>query len=117
MTLGAAIGVLAAGIVHAGPFSGQHVTVDQESQSMEGTETSKAAIVTTAPVDSGSAVPAASSVREYSVKSGDYLSGIARRLLGDPARYQEIIRLNVDRYPSLAKNPNLILVGWKIRVK
>lgn len=116
MTLGAAIGVLAAGIVHAGPFSGQHVTVDQESQSMEGTETSKAAIVTTAPVDSDSAVPAASSVREYSVKSGDYLSGIARRLLGDPARYQEIVRLNVDRYPSLAKNPNLILVGWKLRL-
>lgn len=116
MTIGAAIGVFAAGLVHAGPFSGQPVIVDQETPSTEGTETSEAAIVTTVSVESGSAVSAVSPAREYSVISGDYLSDIARRLLGDPARYQEIVRLNVDRYPSLAKNPNLILVGWQLRL-
>lgn len=116
MTIGAAIGVLATSLVHAGPFSGQPVTVDQALPSAEETDSSEAAVVTTISAEASSAGPAVSSARDYTVKSGDYLSGIARRLLGDPARYQEIVRLNVDRYPSLAKNPNLILVGWQLRL-
>jgi hypothetical protein len=54
--------------------------------------------------------------RFYSVKRGDTLCEIARRLLGDPRRYREIVRLNAARYPSLVKNPNLIFVGWELQI-
>lgn len=116
MSFGTVVGLLAACVVHAGPFSGSSVTVDQEAPTNdEFTVPAETAVVssdnTGVPV-AGSSTPAT----EYTVKSGDYLSGIARRLLGNPARYQEIVRLNVDRYPSLAKNPNLILVGWQLRL-
>jgi len=50
----------------------------------------------------------------YRVKSGDFLSQIARETLGDPKKFWEIIELNSERYPSLRKNPNLILVGREL---
>ena len=45
---------------------------------------------------------------DYTVVSGDYLSAIAARYLGDGDRWPEIVELNKDKYPSLSSNPNLI---------
>ncbi len=116
MSFGTVVGLLAACVVHAGPFSGRSVTVDQDaSVNDESAAPAEAAVVSSEDTAAPTAIPSAPAT-EYTVTSGDYLSGIARRLLGDPARYQEIVRLNVDRYPSLAKNPNLILVGWQLRL-
>ena len=57
-----------------------------------------------------------SSTSEYTVVAGDCLSAIAGRLLGDMSRWPEIVELNKDKYPSLASNPNLILVGWNLTI-
>ena len=57
-----------------------------------------------------------SKTSEYTVASGDCLSAIAGRLLGDMSRWPEIVELNKDKYPSLASNPNLILVGWNLTI-
>ena len=46
----------------------------------------------------------------YTVKSGDTLSGIAKKY---GTTVSAIQKLN----PTLIKNVNLILTGWKIRVK
>ena len=32
------------------------------------------------------------------------------------SRWPEIVELNKDKYPSLASNPNLILVGWNLTI-
>lgn len=50
----------------------------------------------------------------YQVKSGDFLTKIARERLGDPGRFKDIIELNKDKYPSLVKNPDLIYPGWTL---
>lgn len=52
----------------------------------------------------------------YTVVRGDSLSQIAKRFLGDPSRYMEIVELNKSRYPSLPKNPNLIYPGWVLLI-
>ena len=49
---------------------------------------------------------------DYTVVSGDYLSSIAARYLGDADRWPEIVELNKNKYPSLSSNPNLIYPGW-----
>ncbi len=54
--------------------------------------------------------------REYTVKSGDSLTLIAKRELGQAGRFTEIAILNYDRYPSLKTNANLIQVGWRLRL-
>jgi LysM repeat protein len=48
----------------------------------------------------------------YTVKSGDNLSAIAKRLLGDSKRYAEIYALNSDKI----KNPNLIYPGQVLKI-
>jgi hypothetical protein len=53
---------------------------------------------------------------EVTVVRGDTLSGLAKRLLGDPWRWRDLVEWNCDRYPSLLKNPDLILVAWKLRL-
>lgn len=50
----------------------------------------------------------------YQVKSGDYLTKIARERLGSSARFKDIVELNKDKYPSLLKNPDLIYPGWTL---
>lgn len=50
----------------------------------------------------------------YTVVSGDTLWGIAKRFLGVGNRYWDIVEANKDRYPSIAKNPNLIFPGWNL---
>ena len=54
--------------------------------------------------------------REYVVKGGDTLTKIAKVELGQAGRFTEIATMNYDRYPSLKNNPNLIQVGWKLRL-
>ncbi len=49
---------------------------------------------------------------EYTVQPGDYLIAIASSQMGDGSRWQEIVELNKDKYPSLLTNPNLIYSGW-----
>jgi LysM repeat protein len=46
----------------------------------------------------------------YTVKSGDTLSGIARKYGTSVSSIQQL-------NPTLIKNVNLIITGWKIRVK
>lgn len=109
-------GVLGMGVAHADPFSGQQVTLEQELPAAAESAGSDVAAAVTVPDGANSASPQSASDQEYRVKSGDTLCEIAKRLLGDPRRYMEIVRLNAARYPSLVKNPNLILVGWALRL-
>lgn len=53
---------------------------------------------------------------DYQVIKGNTLSGIARRFLGSARRWRDLVEWNMDRYPSLLKNPDLILIGWKLRL-
>ena len=46
----------------------------------------------------------------YTVKPGDNLSKVAREILGDPSRYQEIMSLNG------MSSPNQIKVGQKLKI-
>lgn len=50
------------------------------------------------------------------VVRGNTLSGLAKKLLGDAGRWRDLVEWNLDRYPSLLKNPDLILVGWQLRM-
>lgn len=51
-------------------------------------------------------------VTEYTVKRGDCLWNIAKKYLGDGARYKEIYELNREKI----RNPNLIQVGEVLRL-
>ena len=46
----------------------------------------------------------------YTVKSGDCLWNIAKKLLGDGTRWKEIYELNTDKI----ENPNLIYPGQQL---
>jgi hypothetical protein len=48
----------------------------------------------------------------YEVQSGDTLSKIAKRFLGDANRYQAIFELNTDQL----KDPNVIRPGQKLKI-
>jgi len=48
----------------------------------------------------------------HEVVKGDTLSKIAARYYGDPSLYPKIFEANRDRI----KNPDLIQVGWKLRI-
>jgi len=48
----------------------------------------------------------------YIVRTGDTLSAIAQRILGNGNRWPEIQALNRDR----VKDPNLILPGWELKL-
>ncbi len=48
----------------------------------------------------------------YEVKSGDTLSKIAKRFLGDANRYQAIFEMNKDQL----NDPNMIRVGQKLKI-
>jgi murein DD-endopeptidase MepM/ murein hydrolase activator NlpD len=53
---------------------------------------------------------------KITVVSGDTLWSIAQRLYGDGNKYRDIIEANKDKYPSLLKNPNLIITGWQLEI-
>ena len=50
----------------------------------------------------------------YIVKGGDTLSKIAAKY---KTTWQRLVTLNKGKYPTLAKNPNIIQVSWKLRVR
>ncbi|MDB5095847.1 MAG: putative large rane protein, partial [Cyanobacteria bacterium RYN_339] len=60
--------------------------------------------------------PAPAKTELYTVKADDYLTKIAREHLGDANRWPEIVELNKAKYPSLAKNPDLIYDGWVLQL-
>lgn len=51
--------------------------------------------------------------RTYTVQSGDYLAKIARE---NGTTVTEIVNLNAGTYPRLLSNPNLLYVGWVLRL-
>jgi LysM repeat protein len=68
---------------------------------------------------SASSSAAASTGSTYTVVSGDTLSGIAERALGNGADYPELFKLNKDRAEAGGAkftDPNLINVGWSIEL-
>ncbi len=50
----------------------------------------------------------------YTVRRGDWLSKIARRYR---TSWRRLVTLNRGRYPSLVRNPGLIRIGWRLRIK
>lgn len=49
----------------------------------------------------------------YTVQAGDTVSLIATRF---SLTVEQLIALNVDRYPALARDPSLLQMGWQLRV-
>ena len=78
-------------------FGTKNVTVDPESNTAS----------TQQQREDGDGLPDASS---YTVKSGDCLWNIAKKLLGDGTRWKEIYELNTDKI----ENPNLIYPGQQL---
>jgi len=70
----------------------------------------------TVPAADSTAQAAASGGGKYTVVSGDSLWKIASRYLGNGARYWDLVEANKEKYPSLAKNPNLIYPGWELTI-
>lgn len=62
------------------------------------------------PAGSTANRPATSSQRDYTIKSGDSLSKIAREFYGNADGWQKIYQANKDKI----KDPNLIYPGQKI---
>lgn len=75
------------------------------------TESTFEPVFNTSTTDSGE--ESGSSCKQYTVKSGDNLWGVASELLGDGSKYQEIINQNKEKYPSLESSNNLEL-GWTL---
>jgi len=50
----------------------------------------------------------------YTVKPNDCLTTIATQQLNSFKRYQEIINLNKDKYPSLLTDPGYLKIGWQL---
>ena len=53
------------------------------------------------------------SMRTYTVKSGDTLSGIAESEMGDAKRWPELYAANKD---AVGKNPDLIHPGLELKI-
>jgi len=51
--------------------------------------------------------------KTYTIKKGDSLWSIAAKFFGNGSRYLEIVSLN----SNLIRNPNLIQIGWVLRLR
>ena len=67
---------------------------------------------TTAEINELKNALAESQQRTYVVKPGDTLSGIAKAVYGDWKLWKDIYEANKDKI----KNPDLIQVGWELRL-
>ena len=56
--------------------------------------------------------PAGAAERQYTVKSGDTLSKIAKQFYGNAGDWKKIQTANAD----LIKNPDVIQPGWNLRI-
>jgi soluble lytic murein transglycosylase-like protein len=77
----------------------------------------KAATASTAPAKAVAVSDSTSSSSSYTVVSGDTLSGIAQRTLGDGDKYPELFKLNENKTETDGRaftDPNLIYPGWTI---
>ncbi|MBF0405732.1 MAG: LysM peptidoglycan-binding domain-containing protein [Candidatus Riflebacteria bacterium] len=54
--------------------------------------------------------------KTHKVKSGETLRDLAQKYFGDPNKYTLIIKYNKEKYPSLAKNPDMISPGWELKI-
>ena len=73
----------------------------------------------TASGDRPASAGAAEAVREYVIQAGDYLSKVAARCYGAGGRWREIWEANRDRVMGDGRtfsNPDLIHVGWTLRI-
>lgn len=59
------------------------------------------------------ATPAATDYARYEVRTGDTLAGIAARY---HVTIEQLIALNSETYPMLARDPSLLQPGWQLRV-
>ena len=112
--------LLASSMVFANPFDESDVAAEG-SVSDETLDTAKVVSDTEDKTDTEESkdtqeTEEETATTEYTVVSGDYLSAIAAKLLGDSSRWPEIVELNKDKYPSLQSNPNLIYVGWVLTI-
>ena len=69
-----------------------------------------------APANAPSNNDPAPAYRDYSVKRGDTLTGIAQNELGDWQKWGTIVDANKQKYPSLTSNPDFIQVGWNLQL-
>jgi uncharacterized protein YkwD len=70
-----------------------------------------AALQTFLPVPT--ATPAATEYINYTVRAGDTLGQIALQF---HMTIEQLIALNSDRYPTLARDPSVLQPGWRLRV-
>ncbi len=52
----------------------------------------------------------------YQVKKGDSLYKIAEKFWGDGSCWLQLLHDNKEKYPQLEKNPNLIQIGWVLKI-
>ncbi|HET9172538.1 MAG TPA: transglycosylase SLT domain-containing protein [Actinospica sp.] len=86
-------------------------------QAAKATGTAKVVAVSDSTTKSSSSGSSSSGDKSYTVVSGDTLSGIAERALGDGDKYTELFSLNKDRSEPDGRtftDPNLIVTGWTI---
>lgn len=67
-------------------------------------------IVASAPAPT---ISAGGDYTTYTVQAGDTVSLIATRY---SLTIEQLIALNIDRYPALARDPSSLQVGWQLRV-
>lgn len=69
-----------------------------------------------APVNAPSNNQPTPEYRDYTVKRGDTLTGIAQNELGNWQKWGSIVDANKDKYPSLTSNPDFIQIGWNLQL-
>jgi len=103
----------------ANPLVGGNVTVDQDSSDADN---DKVSLTQNEELASGQGQAAAPVVVpqptfvSITVGKGDSLWALAEKYLGDGSRYPELVEANKAKYPSIAKNPDLIFDGWELTV-
>ena len=110
-TLGLLVFLASSVVLANDPFSDEPVN-SKKTASNETLNSSTVNISTENNISSSSNVK----TFQYSVVKGDYLYAIAKKLMGDPERWPELVELNKDRYPSLVSNPHMIEVGWVLTI-
>lgn len=94
------------------PAEGSHPPTVSTNPSAAGSVTSVDPSPAPGPQTAQQSPPSNVQTREYLVKSGDTLSGIAEEFLGAGSKFMEIYELNRDRLRS----PDAVRTGMRLRV-